>query len=558
MTLNDLPAEDFAVVLAGPNGSQLVATAKDGSYAFTGLPAGDYSMMVERAGIGFVPAVVDFTLSTESKRQDFVAFTAENGIIVQPSVIRAGSPDVTLTIYGRNFNPTSTAYIGPLALKTTFLVPTQLKAVLPASQIQAPAEFSIVVVTDGSRRSDPFPMLVFVDQPQLDKVESSPQELHEGIPGATLILTGSGFIEGATVKIDGKSDGITVTIVNSTQILATVPWNYFVLGGIYSVTVTNPYPANSDSNILPLRVFYPRPAVEVITPKTISERIEDSSGPLTLEVFGYGFRRGAVVLVEDVAVPTAYCEGSPACLSEHLTATVPPQMLHQAGGTTLGFKKISVRNPDPSLEAIQVAFLRVESLQPTVTSLEVGTATLLADGRYDLVVVMNGTNFDEGTQVRVRPVHTVCTPETEAEFAGADKILSTTQLFFTFPVEYPCSIGEWMVDARNVQPGGGTSTIVNFIITEAAFVSNPFLASLAPGIVAAGGPAFTLTINGMNFQPDSQVNFYSVPLLTTFVNQFQLKAVVPDYLIFTAGKKPISVTNRDNGGTSNRLFIEIR
>jgi hypothetical protein len=76
--------------------------------------------------------------------------------------------------------------------------------------------------------------------------------------------------------------------------------------------------------------------------------------------------------------------------------------------------------------------------------------------------------------------------------------------------------------------------------------------------VAAGGPGFTLTVNGTNFKPGAQIRFFSSALPTVFVSDRQLRAEVPGALIYAAGRVPVSVTNPDAGGTSNRLFIEIR
>jgi hypothetical protein len=76
--------------------------------------------------------------------------------------------------------------------------------------------------------------------------------------------------------------------------------------------------------------------------------------------------------------------------------------------------------------------------------------------------------------------------------------------------------------------------------------------------VAAGGPAFRLTVNGFNFKAGTVVYFNSAPLVTTVVNDHQLQVDVPAFLIRTAGRVPVFVANPDTGGASNRLFMEIR
>jgi hypothetical protein len=144
------------------------------------------------------------------------------------------------------------------------------------------------------------------------------------------------------------------------------------------------------------------------------------------------------------------------------------------------------------------------------------------------------------------------------EFVAADEVISSSQLVATLQVSYPESLGRWVVEVKNPQPGGGLSPTPGFFdITEGSFVENPFLISLSPDRITAGGTAFTLVVNGTNLKPGCWINFYSNPLPTAFVDSTQVTAEVPASLIKAAGKKPITVTNPDNGGTSNRLFISV-
>jgi hypothetical protein len=76
--------------------------------------------------------------------------------------------------------------------------------------------------------------------------------------------------------------------------------------------------------------------------------------------------------------------------------------------------------------------------------------------------------------------------------------------------------------------------------------------------VPAGGEGFTLIVNGANFKSGAVVRFNTAELAATVVSDRQIRAEVPASLIRTAGKVPVSVTNPDTGGTSNRLYVEIR
>ncbi|MGA2185188.1 MAG: hypothetical protein ABSH47_19390 [Bryobacteraceae bacterium] len=67
--------------------------------------------------------------------------------------------------------------------------------------------------------------------------------------------------------------------------------------------------------------------------------------------------------------------------------------------------------------------------------------------------------------------------------------------------------------------------------------------SLNPGSAAAGGPAFTLTVNGTNFVSGAVVQWNGAALVTTFVNATQLTAGVPTVLIASAGMATVTVVN---------------
>ncbi len=123
VTLNDLPAVGFKVVLSGPVG-KLATTNAEGLYAFTGLPAGRYSMTVDQFGFQFVPAQTNFEITTASKRQDFQGFTAPDAIVVQPASMPVDSPDTIVSIFGSDFDGSSQAYVGAAGWRPRRWTPT--------------------------------------------------------------------------------------------------------------------------------------------------------------------------------------------------------------------------------------------------------------------------------------------------------------------------------------------------------------------------------------------------------------------------------------------------
>jgi hypothetical protein len=87
----------------------------------------------------------------------------------------------------------------------------------------------------------------------------------------------------------------------------------------------------------------------------------------------------------------------------------------------------------------------------------------------------------------------------------------------------------------------------------------PFLNQpLIPDVVAPGGSAFTLTVNGTGFVSGATVDYNGAALSTTFVNGRQLTAVVPPSDIALASTASITVVNpTPGGGRSNTVFFSV-
>ncbi len=112
------------------------------------------------------------------------------------------------------------------------------------------------------------------------------------------------------------------------------------------------------------------------------------------------------------------------------------------------------------------------------------------------------------------------------------------------------------VTVFNPSPGGGGSTSLPFIVENPV----PAIASVSPSHVVYEGPAFTLTVNGTNFVPSSEVNFNGGHRPTTFVNPTQLTAAISaeaiSILSYPYSGWAVEVWNPSpGGGESNRLEV---
>lgn len=92
----------------------------------------------------------------------------------------------------------------------------------------------------------------------------------------------------------------------------------------------------------------------------------------------------------------------------------------------------------------------------------------------------------------------------------------------------------------NPAPGGGTSTAVPFVV-EPLQPGAPAITSLSPSSAAAGGNAFTLTVNGSNFAPNDPVTWNGAVQTTSFVNSGQVTAAITATNIMTAGSASVAV-----------------
>jgi len=82
--------------------------------------------------------------------------------------------------------------------------------------------------------------------------------------------------------------------------------------------------------------------------------------------------------------------------------------------------------------------------------------------------------------------------------------------------------------------------------------SRPSLSSLVPNNTDAGGPQFTLTVNGSNFVKGTVVNWSGSPRNTTYVSPTEVQATILASDIAQPGYFKVSATNPPPGGGNSR------
>jgi len=263
----------------------------------------------------------------------------------------------------------------------------------------------------------------------------------------------------------------------------------------------------------------PIPATTTISPTSVAA----GGAAFTLTVNGTNFVAGAVVHFAGVARTTTFVSAA------QLTAAIPAAAI-----TTAGIAAVTVTNPAPGGGTSNTANFTITATPiPATTTISPNSSV---PGGAAFTLTVNGSNFVTGSVVR---------------WNGSDRptaFISASQVSAQIPASDIAVAGTAAITVFNPAPGGGASNSLTFTIT------GPTITTISPTSAATGGAAFTLTVNGSNFEAafgfeaGSVVNFAGVARTTTFVSAAQLTAAIPAAAITTAGIAAVTVTNPDSGG----------
>lgn len=240
----------------------------------------------------------------------------------------------------------------------------------------------------------------------------------------------------------------------------------------------------------------------------------------TLTVTGGGFSRTAFVQWNGTNLVTSFVSAS------QLSAAVPASLL------TTPSTAVPVHVVSGGITSNVLPF-RVDIPPPVITSLNPAGATAGGPG---LTVVVTGTGFNATSGVN---------------WAGsrlATTYVNGTQLSATVPANLITTPGSIPVTVVN---GAITSNAVNFVVAP-----RPVISSVTPVAATAGGPSFTLTVNGSGFAAGTTVRWNGTSLNTTVVNATQVTAAAPANLLVTEGTAAITVVV--GGSVSNAVDFQIR
>lgn len=278
--------------------------------------------------------------------------------------------------------------------------------------------------------------------------------------GTSVLVRGSGFVQGSTVTVDGRS--APATFIDATQLQIVIP---AIAAAKVNVSVTNPAGASYS-----LDAAYDASVITVqATPtlKSITPPITSSGRDITLQLYGSGFVVGA----------TAYLDGVPG-----ETLLVSSSQLSASFNSISGPRTASVTAANPGSGASNAIPLSITNYLPYGISISPSSTQAGSSGFQLLVKAGNGDAFAPSAVVNWNgtPLPTV--------------YLSYGYVQATVPAPYVASAGSY--DVTVSVPQVPTSSPVPFIVTAPTPILTVSSTTLNLGPVLLGGIATqTLTIS---------------------------------------------------------------
>ena len=325
--------------------------------------------------------------------------------------------------------------------------------------------------------------------------------------GASVTISGTGFIVGATVSIGGYA-ATSVQVVASNLITAIAPAGPT---GVVSVIVSNP---GGQSGVFP-GLSYGGTTTTVGSQPTVSSvspAVGSSAGGTVVSLNGAGFVAPATVTFGGVPA-TSVTMVSPYLI----TATTPPGAVGPVG--------VLVSSPSGAVGGMTSGFT-YELAWPRVTGVSPSTGALTGG----TTLTITGSGFAPGATVTIagQPAATV-------------SAVSPTQITVTTP---PGPSGNATILVTN--PGGAISGLASAFQysanpqPQAPPPSTVSINSVTPPIGPSGGGT-AITIYGTGFVSGATVTISGISVSATVVSSTQITAVTP--AVSGTGVVTVTVTN---------------
>jgi sugar lactone lactonase YvrE len=210
------------------------ATATLANVSVTGT-AGNHNV------VSNYPGDTNFTTSTSAP----VVLVAQPGestptiASLSPSTAVAGSANLVVTINGTQFLTGAAVTVDGTSQAATFVSATQLTTTLTAAQLATAGTLTLAVVNPDGGTSNTAAFTVTQPATSTPTITSlSPNSTYVGSGNLAVAITGTQFVSGASVTVNGTSQA--ATFVSATQLTTTLTAAQLSTVGTLSLAVVNP------------------------------------------------------------------------------------------------------------------------------------------------------------------------------------------------------------------------------------------------------------------------------------------------------------------------------
>lgn len=522
---------------------------------------------------------------------------------VLPRVVPVGAGNFTLFIMGENFAPASRVLIEGSTVTTVFLNSRELRATVPATFAATLGPRLVKVRNGDGQESKVMPFDVVPVNARITSL--FPTQAIAGGPNFSLIVRGSNFKSGATVMFDAAP--LATKFISATQLQAEVPASLILSLGLRAVTAQNADGGSSNEAIF--EVLPNPPLIHSIDPPSVIAGADD----VIMTITGARFQPGVVVRVIEneqsgARLNTTFIN------SGRIEAKLPASFTQTAGNILFivenpdfGFSnnatlKVLIKDPlvinefladppdglagdangDGSRSASQDEFIEIVNRASEPVDLSgyklsdadqvrhvFAAGTVLPP--FEATVVFGGGKpaGGFGNAAENRLVFTASTGGFSLNNGGDTIKLEDAQGRIVQEIKFSAAQGGANQSVnRNPDAGGAEFSLHTIVAGDSrklfspgakasgeTFTIKPAIRALVPASIHAGGPAFRLTISGVNFLQGAIVLFGQTQIGTVFLSDTKLEAEVSAGLISEGGVIELRVRNPKGELSTDAKFV---
>jgi sugar lactone lactonase YvrE len=185
------------------------------------------------------PGDANFATSTSTPVALLPAVSAPTITTISPPGAYAGSASLTVTISGTQFLTGAAVAVNGTSQAATFVSATQLTTTLTAAQLSTAVTLTLVVVNPDGGTSNAATFTVTAPAVSPPTITSlSPSSAYVGSGATVVTITGTQFITGAAVTVNGTSQ--SATFVSATQLTTTLTAEQLANVGTLTLVVIDP------------------------------------------------------------------------------------------------------------------------------------------------------------------------------------------------------------------------------------------------------------------------------------------------------------------------------